>query len=72
MGLWQARMTIVNRIRWLARNLEDIQPDALTGDLVGFFKLRVGDYRVVYEILDPEQTIVIRKGGGEYDNLYLV
>jgi mRNA interferase RelE/StbE len=50
---------IVNRVRWLAENLDDIKPEALTGNLVGFYKLRVGDYRVVYEILHSEQTIVV-------------
>ncbi len=50
---------IVSRIRWLAANLEEIQPEALTGDLAGFYKLRVGDYRVVYEILHADETIVI-------------
>jgi mRNA interferase RelE/StbE len=50
---------IVNRIRWLADNLEEIKPEALAGDLAGLYKLRIGDYRVVYEILRPEQVIVI-------------
>ncbi|MBN1138347.1 MAG: type II toxin-antitoxin system RelE/ParE family toxin [Anaerolineae bacterium] len=50
---------IMNRLRWLAENLTDIKPEALTGDLAGFNKLRIGDYRVVYEILPAEQTIVI-------------
>jgi mRNA interferase RelE/StbE len=46
-------------IRWLAANLEAIKPDPLSGDLAGLYKLRVGDYRVVYEILHPEQVIVV-------------
>jgi mRNA interferase RelE/StbE len=50
---------IVNRIRWFAENLDDIKPEALTGDLAGLCKLRVGDYRVVYELLHSEQIIVI-------------
>ena len=50
---------IVNRIRWLAENLDDVRPEALTGDLAGFYKLRIGDHRVVYEILHSEQMIVI-------------
>lgn len=50
---------IVERIRWLAENLNDIRPEALTGDLSGFYKFRVGDYRILYEILEGEQTIVI-------------
>ena len=27
-----------------------------TGDLAGFYKLRIGDYRVLYEILHEEGT----------------
>ena len=50
---------IVNRIRWFAENLDDVKPEALTGDLAGFCKLRIGDYRVVYELLHSEQEIVI-------------
>jgi mRNA interferase RelE/StbE len=41
---------IVNRIRWLAANIESIRLEPLTGDLMGLYKLRVGDYRVLYEI----------------------
>ena len=50
---------IVKRINWLAENLDDIRREALTGELSGLYKLRVGDYRVLYEVLSSEQTIVI-------------
>jgi mRNA interferase RelE/StbE len=55
----QVGQRIVKRIYWLAENLDDIQPVALKGDLAGFYRLRVGDYRVVYEILHGERAIVI-------------
>ena len=54
---------IVERINWLAGNLDAIRLEALTGDLAGFYKLRVGDYRVIYEVLQEEQTIVIHAIG---------
>jgi mRNA interferase RelE/StbE len=54
---------VVERIKWLAANLDDLNPYTLTGDLAGFYKLRVGDYRVLYEILQDEQTLVIHKIG---------
>ena len=54
---------IVSRIRWLAENLDNIQPEALTGSLAGFYKQRAGDYRVVYETLHSEQVIVIHVVG---------
>lgn len=39
---------ILNKIRWLSKNLENLAPQALSADLSGLFKLRVGDYRVIY------------------------
>ena len=54
---------IVSRIRWFAENLDEIQPEALTGNLAGYYKLRAGDYRVIYEIVHPEQTIVVHVVG---------
>jgi len=40
-----------DRVRWLAANLSR------------FCKLRVGDYRVLYQVLHDEQTIVIHQIG---------
>ena len=54
---------IAERVNWLASNLDDIRPEALTGDLIGLYKLRVGDYRVIYEIVRKEKTIVIHAIG---------
>ena len=54
---------IVQRINWLAANLDNIRPQHFTGDLAGFYKLRVGDYRIIYEILHDEEVIVIHEIG---------
>lgn len=54
---------IVNRINWLARHLDELKLEALTKDLKGLYKLRVGNYRVIYEVLYEEQTIVIHAIG---------
>lgn len=54
---------IVRRVRWLAEHLDDISPDLLTGKLSGFFKLRVGDYRVIYRVIKSENLIVIHRIG---------
>jgi len=54
---------IVDRIRWLAGNIENVKPEPLKGDLAGFFKLREGDYRVIYEILRKEHLVVIHSVG---------
>jgi len=37
--------------------------EALTGDLEGLFKLRVGDHRVVYGLLHEERSIIIHMIG---------
>lgn len=54
---------IVKRLRWLAENLENLRLETLTGDLLGFYKFRVGDYRVLYEIFRTEKTLVIHRIG---------
>ena len=58
---------LVKRVRWLAANLENLTPEALSGDLAGFFKLRVGDYRILYQILPDEKVIVLHAVGHRRD-----
>lgn len=60
---------IVQRIRWLAANFSSIKPEPLTGDLAGLYKLRVGDYRVVYRLRHEDQTLVIH-GIGHRREIY--
>ena len=54
---------IVERVQWLAENLADANLEALTGEFEGLFKLRVGDYRVVYELIHGEQLVMIHAIG---------
>ncbi|MBD2184772.1 type II toxin-antitoxin system RelE/ParE family toxin [Planktothrix sp. FACHB-1355] len=39
------------------RNHPNIKP--LKGDLAGYYRYRVGDYRVVYAINDEQQVVVV-------------
>ncbi len=55
----QVARRVVKRIQWLAANLDAVKPDALSGDLVGLQELRVGDFRIVYEVLYSERLIVV-------------
>ncbi|MDP2593402.1 MAG: type II toxin-antitoxin system RelE/ParE family toxin [bacterium] len=41
---------IVKKIRWLRDNFDDTTPQSLGGEWRGFFKLRTGDYRIIYKI----------------------
>ena len=62
-----AARRIVDRIRWLAENLEKIKPKALKGELSGLYKLREGDYRIIYEIIRKEKVIIIHSIGHRRD-----
>jgi len=46
----QNRKRILKRLKWLKENFNLIVPLPLSEEWQGFFKLRVGDWRVVYEI----------------------
>ena len=54
---------IVERIDWLSENFPSIKPIALKGELSGLFKIREGDYRIIYQILHKEKTLVIHAIG---------
>ena len=40
---------------------------ALGGDLKGFWRLRVGQYRVIYQVLESEVTVYVIKVGYRRD-----
>lgn len=39
--------------------LEHLQVKALTADLKGFYRLRIGNYRVIFALLEKEKTIAV-------------
>jgi mRNA interferase RelE/StbE len=45
------QVRVVKKINWLVENFELITPQSLAADLSGFYKLRVGDYRVIYSLI---------------------
>ncbi|NWF62441.1 MAG: type II toxin-antitoxin system RelE/ParE family toxin [Fischerella sp.] len=57
------RERVVSKINWLAENFDQITPQPLTSELAGFYKLRVGDYRVIYDFNSEERIITIDKIG---------
>lgn len=50
---------IFTKIRWLAENFPMLTPEPLTGQWVGVYKLRVGDYRVLYTFDNVETSITV-------------
>lgn len=56
--------SVVDRIRkkllWLSKNFDSLMPEVLTGDpFKGLFKLRVGEYRVVYGVNRTDRVLVV-------------
>ena len=58
---------IILRISWLSMNLDNIKPQALAGNLKGYFKLRVGDYRAIYTMNREGRLLVIEDVGHRRD-----
>ncbi|MGK7946672.1 MAG: type II toxin-antitoxin system RelE/ParE family toxin [Microcystaceae cyanobacterium] len=58
---------ILEKMRWLANNFENLTPTPLTANLKGFFKLRVGDYRIIYTFDDTLKLITVHQIGHRRD-----
>ena len=56
----QIAQQVLDRIKWLSLHIDDVNHKALTGHLRGAFKLRVRDYRVVYELKHKTKVLIIR------------
>ena len=41
---------ITDKLTWLSENIDNITPLPLKGDLSGLYKLKVGDWRIIYDI----------------------
>lgn len=52
---------ILNKISWFSQYFDAITPEPLSAEMAGLFKLRVGDWRIVYEI--GKDVIVIKAVG---------
>ena len=48
---------VLKKLEWLKDNFEIITPKSLKGEFKGLFKLRVGDYRVLYTY-DKKQKLI--------------
>jgi mRNA interferase RelE/StbE len=58
---------IADRIAWLAANLDSAKLYPLKGELRGLNKIRDGSYRIVFELLRKEQTIIVHAIGHRRD-----
>jgi mRNA interferase RelE/StbE len=55
----EIRRRIIDKLDWLLENFENILPEVLTGEFREFYKLRIGDWRVIYKINWSNNTIIV-------------
>ena len=48
---------ILKKISWFSQHFDNITPEPLSAELAGTFKLRVGDWRVVYTV-EPDVIVI--------------
>jgi len=51
---------ISSKIQWLSENFDRLVPEPLTGQYKGLYKLRTGDWRVLYTADSLQTLITIR------------
>ncbi len=54
---------ILDKIKWLSNNFPYITPQSLRGNMKNFYKLRAGDWRVIYTVDLIKKTIRIHMVG---------
>jgi len=59
---------VLNKIVWLKDNFDQIGPLSLSNEWQGFFKLRIGDWRVIYGINENKKITVYKIG--KRDKIY--
>jgi mRNA interferase RelE/StbE len=50
---------ISEKLDWLLKNFDNLIPSPLSGKWQGFFKLRVGDWRVIYKVEWGKKKIIV-------------
>lgn len=55
----EVQQRVLEKLMWFTENFGNFAPIPLGGAWRGFFKLRVGDWRIVYEINYSEHIITV-------------
>jgi len=55
----QVARRILKRLAWFAQNFDRVIPEPLGGELQGLYKLRVGDWRVIYALKSDAMHILL-------------
>ena len=65
----QIKKRVLVKLLWLVNNFEHITPIPLGEPLKGFFKLRIGDWRIAYGVEDFGKVVTVY-AIGRRDNIY--
>lgn len=65
----ETRKRIIKKLNWFQSNFEEITPLPLSGEWQGFFKLRIGKWRVIYK-KNKEKKVIIVFLIGKRDKVY--
>lgn len=60
---------IIDKLSWLSEHIESITPLTLVGKYADLFKLRIGDWRVIYDI-DFEKRVITAHKAGHRSEIY--
>ena len=57
------RERVTKKVHWLAEYIENIKPEMIGGNYRGVYKLRIGNWRVIYGISHTQKTITVYTKG---------
>jgi mRNA interferase RelE/StbE len=58
---------ILKKLKWLAQNVDSISHFQMTGQWSGYFRLRRGDYRIIYQLDEKAKEVIVEKIGHRSD-----
>lgn len=61
------RQRILDKTQWLAEHADELPHEPLSGQWSGMYKLRVGDYRVVYDLNHEKKVLTVHAVGHRRD-----
>ena len=62
------RARILKKVTWLEKHFDDVVPEPLHRELKGQYKLRVGDYRIIYSSRTTRSLLKQSDTGATYTN----
>lgn len=55
----EVEQRVIEKLKWFTANFQSIAPIPLGGHWRGFFKLRVGDWRIIYDVNQEVHCVTV-------------